>query len=541
MLTVSNLSFQFGKTILFDSVNVSFLNGNCYGIIGANGSGKSTFLKILSGKLKPSSGSVLLESNKRVSVLEQDHNSHNEFTIIDTVLKGNNELYFVKKEMDSIYAKSNFSSEDADRVGELQNRFEEMNGWSAESEASTLLSNIGISESLHTNLISSLSGIEKVKVLIAQCIFGNPDVLIMDEPTNDLDYDTINWLVSFLQTFENTVIVVSHDRHFLDSVCTHISDIDFGKITNFTGNYSFWQQSSQLLLNQKKIANKKSEERIKELKEFIARFSANVSKSKQATSRKKMLDKIIINEIKPSSRKYPGIIFENERTLGDQILNVENLSYIFEGVSYLSKVNFNVNKGDKIALISKKSKVCEFFFDIISEKINSTDGGFKWGVTTKYEYLPVHNNHYFNTNDNILDWLSKFLNNKEENDELYLRSFFGKMLFNGDDVYKKVNVLSGGEKVRCLLSKIMMAKPNVLLLNEPTNHLDLESITAFNNALKIFKGNIILNSQDFEFLNTLVNRVIEITPNGIIDRLSTYEEYLNDKEIKILRQKLYEN
>ena len=541
MLTVSNLSFQFGKTILFDSVNVSFLNGNCYGIIGANGSGKSTFLKILSGKLKPSSGSVLLESNKRVSVLEQDHNSHNEFTIIDTVLKGNNELYFVKKEMDSIYAKSNFSSEDADRVGELQNRFEEMNGWSAESEASTLLSNIGISESLHTNLISSLSGIEKVKVLIAQCIFGNPDVLIMDEPTNDLDYDTINWLVSFLQTFENTVIVVSHDRHFLDSVCTHISDIDFGKITNFTGNYSFWQQSSQLLLNQKKIANKKSEERIKELKEFIARFSANVSKSKQATSRKKMLDKIIINEIKPSSRKYPGIIFENERTLGDQILNVENLSYIFEGVSYLSKVNFNVNKGDKIALISKKSKVCEFFFDIISEKINSTDGGFKWGVTTKYEYLPVHNNHYFNTNDNILDWLSKFLNNKEENDELYLRSFFGKMLFNGDDVYKKVNVLSGGEKVRCLLSKIMMAKPNVLLLNEPTNHLDLESITAFNNALKIFKGNIILSSQDFEFLNTLVNRVIEITPNGIIDRLSTYEEYLNDKEIKILRQKLYEN
>ena len=541
MLTVSNLSFQFGKTILFDSVNVSFLNGNCYGIIGANGSGKSTFLKILSGKLKPTSGSVLLESNKRVSVLEQDHNSHNEFTIIDTVLKGNNELYFVKKEMDSIYAKSNFSSEDADRVGELQNRFEEMNGWSAESEASTLLSNIGISESLHTNLISSLSGIEKVKVLIAQCIFGNPDVLIMDEPTNDLDYDTINWLVSFLQTFENTVIVVSHDRHFLDSVCTHISDIDFGKITNFTGNYSFWQQSSQLLLNQKKIANKKSEERIKELKEFIARFSANVSKSKQATSRKKMLDKININEIKPSSRKYPGIIFENERTLGDQILNVENLSYIFEGVSYLSKVNFNVNKGDKIALISKKSKVCEFFFDIISEKINSTDGGFKWGVTTKYEYLPVHNNHYFNTNDNILDWLSKFLNNKEENDELYLRSFFGKMLFNGDDVYKKVNVLSGGEKVRCLLSKIMMAKPNVLLLNEPTNHLDLESITAFNNALKIFKGNIILNSQDFEFLNTLVNRVIEITPNGIIDRLSTYEEYLNDKEIKILRQKLYEN
>ena len=541
MLTVSNLSFQFGKTILFDSVNVSFLNGNCYGIIGANGSGKSTFLKILSGKLKPTSGSVLLESNKRVSVLEQDHNSHNEFTIIDTVLKGNNELYFVKKEMDSIYAKSNFSSEDADRVGELQNRFEEMNGWSAESEASTLLSNIGISESLHTNLISSLSGIEKVKVLIAQCIFGNPDVLIMDEPTNDLDYDTINWLVSFLQTFENTVIVVSHDRHFLDSVCTHISDIDFGKITNFTGNYSFWQQSSQLLLNQKKIANKKSEERIKELKEFIARFSANVSKSKQATSRKKMLDKININEIKPSSRKYPGIIFENERTLGDQILNVENLSYIFEGVSYLSKVNFNVNKGDKIALISKKSKVCEFFFDIISEKINSTDGGFKWGVTTKYEYLPVHNNHYFNTNDNILDWLSKFLNNKEENDELYLRSFFGKMLFNGDDVYKKVNVLSGGEKVRCLLSKIMMAKPNVLLLNEPTNHLDLESITAFNNALKIFKGNIILSSQDFEFLNTLVNRVIEITPNGIIDRLSTYEEYLNDKEIKILRQKLYEN
>ena len=541
MLTVSNLSFQFGKTILFDSVNVSFLNGNCYGIIGANGSGKSTFLKILSGKLKPTSGSVLLESNKRVSVLEQDHNSHNEFTIIDTVLKGNNELYFVKKEMDSIYAKSNFSSEDADRVGELQNRFEEMNGWSAESEASTLLSNIGISESLHTNLISSLSGIEKVKVLIAQCIFGNPDVLIMDEPTNDLDYDTINWLVSFLQTFENTVIVVSHDRHFLDSVCTHISDIDFGKITNFTGNYSFWQQSSQLLLNQKKIANKKSEERIKELKEFIARFSANVSKSKQATSRKKMLDKININEIKPSSRKYPGIIFENERTLGDQILNVENLSYIFEGVSYLSKVNFNVNKGDKIALISKKSKVCEFFFDIISEKINSTDGGFKWGVTTKYEYLPVHNNDYFNNNDNILDWLSKFLNNKEENDELYLRSFFGKMLFNGDDVYKKVNVLSGGEKVRCLLSKIMMAKPNVLLLNEPTNHLDLESITAFNNALKIFKGNIILSSQDFEFLNTLVNRVIEITPNGIIDRLSTYEEYLNDKEIKILRQKLYEN
>ena len=540
MLTVSDLSFQFGKTILFDGVNISFSNGNCYGIIGANGSGKSTFLKVLSGKLKPSSGSVLLESNKRISVLEQDHNSHDEFSIIDTVLKGNKDLYIVKREMDLIYAKSNFSSEDAERVGELQNRFEEMNGWNAESDASTLLSNIGISESLHSNLMNSLSGIEKVKVLLAQCIYGNPDVLIMDEPTNDLDYETINWLVDFLQAFENTVIVVSHDRHFLDSVCTHISDIDFGKITNFTGNYSFWQQSSQLILNQKKIANKKSEEKIKELKEFIARFSANVSKSKQATSRKKMLDKINIDEIKPSSRKYPGIIFENSRTLGDQILNVENLSFKNEDIKYITKISFNVNKGDKIALISKNSKVCNFFFDIVTNNIENTNGQFNWGVTTKYEYLPIDNSKYFNSEENILDWLSKFVENEEESDELYLRSFFGKMLFNGDEVFKKINVLSGGEKVRCLLSKIMMAKPNVLLLNEPTNHLDLESITAFNNALKIFKGNIIVTSQDFEFLNTLINRVIEITPNGVIDRLSTYEEYLNNKEIKNLREKLYQ-
>ena len=540
MLTVSDLSFQFGKTILFDGVNISFSNGNCYGIIGANGSGKSTFLKVLSGKLKPSSGSVLLESNKRISVLEQDHNSHDEFSIIDTVLKGNKDLYIVKREMDLIYAKSNFSSEDAERVGELQNRFEEMNGWNAESDASTLLSNIGISESLHTNLMNSLSGVEKVKVLLAQCIYGSPDVLIMDEPTNDLDYETINWLVDFLQTFENTVIVVSHDRHFLDSVCTHISDIDFGKITNFTGNYSFWQQSSQLLLNQKKIANKKSEEKIKELKEFIARFSANVSKSKQATSRKKMLDKINIDEIKPSSRKYPGIIFENSRTLGDQILNVENLSFIDEEVKYMPKISFNVNKGDKIALISKNSKVCNYFFDIITNTIKNTNGEIKWGVTIKYEYLPIDNSKYFESEENILDWLSKFVENKEESDELYLRSFFGKMLFNGDDVFKKINVLSGGERVRCLLSKIMMAKPNVLLLNEPTNHLDLESITAFNNALKLFKGNIIVNSQDFEFLNTLVNRIIEITPNGVIDRLSSYEEYINNKEIKALREKLYQ-
>lgn len=540
MLTVSDLSFQFGKTILFDEVNISFTNGNCYGIIGANGSGKSTFLKVLSGKLKPSSGSVLLEPNKRISVLEQDHNSHDEFSIIDTVLRGNKDLYTVKREMDLIYAKSNFSPEDADRVGELQNRFEEMNGWNAESDASTLLSNIGFSESSHTNLMSSLNGIEKVKVLLAQCIYGNPDVLIMDEPTNDLDYETINWLVDFLQTFENTVIIVSHDRHFLDSVCTHISDIDFGKITNFTGNYSFWQQSSQLILNQKKIANKKSEEKIKELKEFIARFSANVSKSKQATSRKKILDKINIDEIKPSSRKYPGIIFENLRTLGDQILNVENLSYKDKDVEYIPKISFNVNKGDKIALISKNSKVCNFFFDIITNNIENTNGQFKWGVTTKYEYLPIDNSKYFNSEENILDWLSKFVENEEESDELYLRSFFGKMLFNGDEVFKKINVLSGGEKVRCLLSKIMMAKPNVLLLNEPTNHLDLESITAFNNALKHFKGNIIVTSQDFEFLNTLINRIIEITPNGVIDRLSTYEEYLNNKEIKTLREKLYQ-
>ena len=540
MLTVSDLSFQFGKTILFDGVNISFSNGNCYGIIGANGSGKSTFLKVLSGKLKPSSGSIFLEPNKRVSVLEQDHNSHDEFSIIDTVLRGNKDLYTVKREMDLIYAKSNFSPEDADRVGELQNKFEEMNGWNAESDASTLLSNMGISESLHSNLMNSLSGIEKVKVLLAQCIYGNPDVLIMDEPTNDLDYETINWLVDFLQTFENTVIVVSHDRHFLDSVCTHISDIDFGKITNFTGNYSFWQQSSQLILNQKKIANKKSEEKIKELKEFIARFSANVSKSKQATSRKKMLDKINIDEIKPSSRKYPGIIFENSRTLGDQILNVENLSYIHENIKYIPKISFNVNKGDKIALISKDSKVSNFFFDIITNNIENTNGQFNWGITTKYEYLPIDNSKYFNSEENILDWLSKFAENEEESDELYLRSFFGKMLFNGDEVFKKINVLSGGEKVRCLLSKIMMAKPNVLLLNEPTNHLDLESITAFNNALKLFKGNIIVTSQDFEFLNTLINRIIEITPNGVIDRLSTYEEYLNNKEIKTLREKLYQ-
>ncbi|MFL2639311.1 MAG: ABC-F family ATP-binding cassette domain-containing protein [Flavobacteriaceae bacterium] len=539
MLNVSNLSVQFGKRVLFDSVNISFTKGNCYGIIGANGAGKSTFLKILSKSIEPNSGQVNLENGKRMSVLEQNHFAFDDKQVLETVLRGNKILFKIKQEMDEIYSKSDFSDKDSDRVGVLQLEYEEMDGWNAESDAAALLSNLEIKEDLHYKLMNELDGIQKVKVLLAQALFGNPDVLIMDEPTNDLDFETIKWLENFISNYENTVIVVSHDRFFLDSVCTHISDIDYGKINHYSGNYSFWYESSQLALRQKTQQNKKAEEKKKELEDFIARFSANASKSKQATSRKKMLDNLKIEDIKPSSRRYPAIIFKADREAGDQILNVENLSYSDSNELLFDKINFNLNKGDKVILYSKDSRATTAFFQIINEEIKSTSGKYNWGVTTSQSYLPLDNNSFFSNNLSLIDWLRQWAKNDEEREEVFIRGFLGKMIFSGEEALKTSEVLSGGEKVRCMLSRMMMLRSNVIMFDEPTSHLDLESITALNNSIKNFNGNVILSTHDFEFAKSVGNRIIELTPKGVIDRLSRFDDYINDPKIKDLRNKLY--
>ena len=540
MLSVSNLSVQFGKRVLFDEVSTKFTIGNCYGIIGANGSGKSTLLKIISGQIDPTSGQVHLDHGKRMSVLSQDHHAYDEYQVLDTVMLGNKSLFDIKKEMDTIYAKEDFSEEDGIKVGELGVEFEEMGGWNAESDAATLLSSLGIKEKRHYTLVGELDGKEKVRVLLAQALFGNPDVLIMDEPTNDLDFETIGWLEHFLANYDNTVIVVSHDRHFLDAVCTHISDIDFGKINHFSGNYTFWYESSQLAARQRAQQNKKAEDKKKELEEFIRRFSANVAKSKQATSRKKMIEKLDVNQIKPSSRRYPAIIFEREREAGDQILNVEHLSKATEEEVLFNDIHFNLNKGDKVALISKNSRAVTAFYEILNGHAKADNGKFQWGVTTNQSYLPLDNSGFFNDASlNLVDWLRQYAKTEEEREEVYLRGFLGKMIFSGEEALKKCNVLSGGEKVRCMLSRMMMIRANVLMLDEPTNHLDLESIQAFNNSLSNFKGTVLFTTHDHEFAHTVANRIIEITPKGVIDRYSTFDEYLENPKVKELREKMY--
>ncbi|UGS22627.1 ABC-F family ATP-binding cassette domain-containing protein [Flavobacterium channae] len=538
MLTVSNLSVQFGKRILFDEVNTTFTQGNCYGIIGANGAGKSTFMKIIAGDMEPTSGRVILEPGKRMSVLNQNHNLFDEYTVLDTVLMGNKVLHAIKAEMDALYA--DYTDENANRIGELQLQFDEMNGWNAESDAATMLSNLEIGPEHHYTLMGEMDGKLKVRVLLAQALFGNPDVLIMDEPTNDLDFETIGWLENFLANYENTVLVVSHDRHFLDAVCTHISDIDFGKITHYSGNYTFWYESSQLAARQKAQQNKKAEEKKAELEEFIRRFSANVAKSKQATSRKKMIEKLNLDEIKPSSRRYPAIIFETEREAGDQILNVQNLAASVDGDVLFKNVDLNMAKGDKIVVFSKDSRATTAFYEILNGKMNADAGTFDWGITTTQSYLPVENHEFFEGVDlNLVDWLRQWAKTEEERDEVYVRGFLGKMIFSGEEALKKCNVLSGGEKVRCMLSRMMMIRANVLMLDEPTNHLDLESITAFNNSLKNFKGSVLFTTHDHEFAQTVANRVLELTPNGAIDRYMTFDEYLDDDKIKELRKKMY--
>ena len=538
MLSVSNLSVQFGKRVLFDEVNVTFSKGNCYGIIGANGAGKSTFLKILSGQQEANSGNVHLEPGKRMSVLEQNHNAFDEHLVLDTVLRGNTPLYEVKTEMDTIYAKEDFSDADGERVGELQIVFEEMNGWNADSDAAACCLIWGYPKvTLHGH--GGLRWGTKSTGAFGTALFGNPDVLIMDEPTNDLDYETILWLEQFLANYDNTVIVVSHDRHFLDAVCTHISDIDFGKISHFSGNYTFWYESSQLAARQRAQQNKKAEEKKKELQEFIARFSANVAKSKQATSRKKMIDKLNIEEIKPSSRRYPAIIFEQERAAGDQILNVEGLKATLDNDVLFQDVNINLAKGDKAVIYSKDSRAVSAFYQIVMGEEPAAAGKFQWGVTTTQAYLPLDSAHYFNNDLTLVDWLRQYAQTEEEREEVFIRGFLGKMIFSGEEALKQSNVLSGGEKVRCMLSKMMMSRSNVLLLDEPTNHLDLESITAFNNALKNYKGNVLLTTHDHAFAQTVGNRIIELTPQGVIDRYLTFDEYMTDPKIKELRTKMY--
>jgi len=539
MLSVSNLSIQFGKRILFDEVNVTFTTGNCYGIIGANGAGKSTFLKVLSGQLDPNSGHVHLESGKRMSVLEQNHFAYDEQQVLQSVIMGNKPLYTIKKEMDDLYAKPDFSDADSERVGELQIKYEEMNGWNADSDAAALLSSLGIPEDLHYTLMGDLDGKKKVRVLLAQALFGNPDVLIMDEPTNDLDYETIQWLEEFLANYDHTVIVVSHDRHFLDSVCTHISDIDFGKINHYSGNYTFWYESSQLAARQRAQQNKKAEEKKKELETFIARFSANVAKSKQATSRKKMIEKLNIEEIRPSSRRYPAIIFEQDREAGDQILNINNLCVNQDNTTLFDKIDLNLNKGDKVIVLSKDARASTAFYEAMSGNHPAANGTINWGITTSQSYLPLDNSSFFEKPLSLVDWLRQYAQTEEEREEVFLRGFLGKMLFSGEEALKMSNVLSGGEKVRCMLSRMMMQRANVVMLDEPTNHLDLESITAINNSLVKFKGTVLLTTHDHAFAQSVGNRIVELTPNGVIDRHMTFDEYMSDEKVKALRQKMY--
>ena len=538
MIAANNLSLQFGKRVLFDEVNLKFTGGNCYGVIGANGAGKSTFLKILSGEIDPTRGQVALEPGKRMAVLKQNHFEFDEIPVLDTVMMGYTRLWNLMQEKDAIYAKPDFSEADGIRASELEAEFAELNGWNAQSDAAALLSGLGISEEDHYKLVKELSGALKVRVLLAQAIYGNPDVLILDEPTNDLDLQTIGWLEDFLLEFKNTVIVVSHDRHFLDTVCTHIVDIDFKVIRLYTGNYTFWYQSSQLALSQRSAANKKAEEKRKELQEFIARFSANASKSKQATSRRKLLEKINVDDIQPSTRRYPAIIFQQKRTAGDQILQVEHLTHSLNGTTLFKNLDFFVNKGDKIAFLSKDSIAVTTLFQILAGEVKQDSGEFKFGQTITPAYLPVNNEDYFKSDENLVDWLRQFAAD-ENKDEVYIRGFLGKMLFSGEEVFKKCNVLSGGEKVRCMISRMMLAGANLLILDEPTNHLDLESITAFNNALKDFPGTVLFTSHDHEFTQTVANRIIEITPKGHIDRLITYDEYIENESIAAQKATLY--
>jgi len=537
MITTNNLTLQFGKRVLFDEVNVKFTHGNCYGVIGANGAGKSTFLKILSGEVSPTRGSVALDAGKRMAVLKQNHNEFNEHTVLNTVMMGHTQLWQNIKAKEDLYSKPDFSEEDGIKVSELEEQFAEMDGWNAESDAAALLSGLGIEEAHHYSLVKDINGNYRVRVLLAQALFGNPDLLILDEPTNDLDIHTIAWLEDFLLAFKNTVIVVSHDRHFLDTVCTHIVDIDFNAINMFSGNYSFWYQSSQLALTQRSSANKKAEEKKKELQEFIARFSANASKSKQATSRRKLLDKISVDDIKPSTRKYPAIIFNQNREAGDQILQIEKLSKKVADKILINELDLFVNKGDKIAVLSKDSLSTTALFEILNGDMQPDSGSFKFGQTITTSYLPNHNDEFFNADDNLIDWLREY---SEEKDEVYIRGFLGKMLFSGEETFKSVNVLSGGEKVRCMVSKMMLTGGNLLMLDEPTNHLDLESIQAFNNGLKDFPGTVIFTSHDHEFTNTVANRILELTPNGNIDSLKTYDQYMDDNGIQAQREALHE-
>lgn len=537
MITVSNLGIQFGKRTLFQDVNLKFTPGNCYGIIGANGAGKSTFLRILSGALDSTSGSHTMEPGERLSVLKQDHFEFDEFTVLQAVLKGHQQLWDVMQEKDAIYAKADFSEEDGIKAADLEEKFAEMDGWNAESDAANLLSGLGIIEANHHKSMKELSGKEKVRVLLAQALFGKPDNLLLDEPTNDLDLETVMWLENYLANFENTVLVVSHDRHFLDSVCTHTVDIDFGKINLFAGNYSFWYQSSQLAARQQAQQNKKAEEKKKELQEFIARFSANVAKSKQTTSRKKMLEKLNIEEIQPSTRKYPGIIFTPERDPGNKILEVRGLSASIEGETLFKDVDFNVEKDDKIVFLSKDPRAMTALFEIISGTKEPEAGQYEWGLTITHGYLPLDNNEYFQNDLTLKDWLAQFSTDTTEN---YLRGYLGKMLFSGEEIFKQSSVLSGGEKMRCMISRMMLRNANAMILDTPTNHLDLESIQAFNNTLTNFKGIILMSSHDHEFIQTICNRVIELTPNGIIDKQTEYDDYISNEALKVQREKMYQ-
>jgi ATPase subunit of ABC transporter with duplicated ATPase domains len=537
MITVSNLAIQFGKKFLFQDVNLKFTPGNCYGIIGANGAGKSTFLRLISGDLDSTRGKVDLAPGERLSVLRQDHNAFDEYPVLDTVLMGHEKLWAISKEKDLLYAKADFSEADGLRASELEEQFAEMDGWNAESDAATLLSGLGVKEALHTKKMIDLNGKEKVKVLLAQALFGKPDNLLLDEPTNDLDLETVRWLENYLANFDNTLLVVSHDRHFLDSICTHIVDIDFGKIQLFAGNYTFWYQSSQLALRQQSSQNKKAEEKKKELLEFIQRFSANVAKSRQATSRRKMLEKLNVEEIQPSTRRYPGIIFTPERETGNTILNVNGLSKTGEdGTQLLKDVSFTIEKDEKVVFLSRNPLVTTALFEIISGDAKPDEGHYNWGVTITTAYLPMENSRYFESKQTLVEWLSMF---SSDTSESFLRGYLGKMLFSGEDIFKRVNVLSGGEKMRCMISRMMLRNANVMLLDNPTNHLDLETIQAFNNTLTNFPGNILMSSHDHEFIDTICNRVIEITPNGIIDKLIKYDDYVNDDGIQALRNEMY--
>jgi ATPase subunit of ABC transporter with duplicated ATPase domains len=536
MITVSNVTLQYGKRVLFDEVNTKFLPGNCYGIIGANGAGKSTFMKILSGEIEANKGDVSILPGLRMSVLKQNHFEFDEFQVLESVIMGNKKLYQIIKEKDAIYAKSDFTEADGIKASELEAEFGEMNGWNAESDAATLLADMGIDEHYHYKFVKDLTGKEKVKVLLAQALFGNPDILLLDEPTNDLDVETIGWLENFLADFENTVIVISHDRHFLDAVCTHICDIDFGKLQSYTGNYSFWYQMSQLALKQRGDQNKKTEDKRKELQEFVARFSANASKSRQATSRKKLLDKLVVDEIPASNRRYPAIIFNQLREAGDQILHVENLSKSNADGLLFSNVNINVRKGDKIAFISKNHLAIATLFQILNDELEADSGSFNFGTTINKSYLPNENAAYFQSDYNLIDWLRQYSTDK---DETYIRGFLGKMLFSGEEVLKKCNVLSGGEKVRCMLSRMMQMNANFLTMDDPTNHLDLEAIISLNEGMKDFKGTILFTSHDHELTQTIANRIIELTPNGIIDKSCTFDEYLENADVKKQRELLY--